>query len=324
MTPLKLMVVEIAQLTPSIKKFVFAAANDSALPTWEAGAHLVFELPNGMHNAYSLANDPAERSRYVTAILREAGGKGGSMYMHDDVKVGDVLKVTGPQNNFPIEAAAKKHLMIAGGIGITPLLAMGHSLKEMKADYHLHYCSKLATETAFRDDVIALFGDKVTFHHDGGDPTKGINLKEVLKSPDAGQHLYICGPAGLLNAVRDASGHWPEGTVHFELFGSTRSAAEIAALAHEAGDDTFEVECVKSGVTVSVPPNKSIMQVLWDHNIEVLYACEEGWCGNCKVGLISGKVDHRDEYLSEKERESAIQVCISRAAPGEKKLVLDI
>jgi vanillate O-demethylase ferredoxin subunit len=95
-------------------------------------------------------------------------------------------------------------------------------------------------------------------------------------------------------------------------------------LAHEAGDDTFEVECVKSGVTVSVPPNKSIMQVLWEHNIEVLYACEEGWCGNCKVGLISGQVDHRDEYLSEKERETSLQVCISRAAPGEKKLVLDI
>jgi ferredoxin-NADP reductase len=232
--------------------------------------------------------------------------------------------VTGPQNNFPIDANAKKHMLIAGGIGITPLLAMGYRLKEMKADYHLHYCSKTAAETAFMDEVKAVFGDRVTFHHDGGDPSKGIKLDEVLKSPDAGQHLYICGPAGLLNAVRDASKHWPEGSVHFELFGSTRSAAEIAALAHEAGDDTFEVECVKSGVTVSVPPNKSIMQVLWEHNIEVLYACEEGWCGNCKVGLISGQVDHRDEYLSEKERETSLQVCISRAAPGEKKLVLDI
>ena len=128
MTPLKLMVVEVAQLTPSIKKFVFASADDSSLPGWEAGAHLVFELPNGLHNAYSLANNPAERGRYVTAILREAGGKGGSIYMHDEIKVGDVLKVTGPQNNFPIEANAKKHLLIAGGIGITPLLAMGHRI----------------------------------------------------------------------------------------------------------------------------------------------------------------------------------------------------
>ena len=324
MTPLKLMVVEIAQLTPSIKKLVFASANDSALPVWEAGAHLLFELPNGLHNAYSLANNPAERGRYVTAILRESGGKGGSVYMHDDIKVGDVLKVTGPQNNFPIDKNAKKHLLIAGGIGITPLLAMGYRLAEMKADYHLHYCSKLASETAFIDEVKAVFGACVTFHHDGGDPSKGINLAEVLKSPAPGQHLYICGPAGLLNAVRETSKHWPEGSVHFELFGSTRSAAEIAAMQHEAGDDTFEVECVKSGVTLSVPPTKSIMQVLWDNNIEVLYACEEGWCGNCKVGLISGKVDHRDEYLSEKERETAIQVCISRAAPGEKKLVLDI
>jgi ferredoxin-NADP reductase len=322
---LKLMTVQVEQLTPAIKKFVFAAADDSALPTWEAGAHLIFELPNGLHNSYSLANDPAERGRYVTAVLREGAGHGGSAYMHDSVSVGDILKVTGPNNNFPLARDAKKHLMIAGGIGITPLLAMGYRLREMRADFHLHYCSKTPQDTAFLDEVKSVFGNNVTFHHDGGDPSKGIKLAEVLKTPEPGQHLYICGPAGLLNAARDAAKHWPEGTVHFELFSSTRTAEQIAqAQAVAADDGSFEVELAKSGLTLTIPPNRSILQVLWDNNIEVLYACEEGWCGNCKVKYLSGNVNHRDEYLSESERKDHLQVCISRAAPGEKKIVLDL
>lgn len=321
---LKLMVVQVEPLTPSIKKFVFAAANDGALPVFEAGAHLIFELPNGLHNSYSLANDPAERGRYVTAVLRETNGHGGSAYMHDSVSVGEILKATGPQNNFPLAPDARKHLLIAGGIGITPLLAMGYRLREMRADYHLHYCSKTPQDTAFLDEVKEVFAGRVTFHHDGGDPSKGIKLAEVLKTPEPGQHLYICGPAGLLNAARDASKHWPEGTVHFELFSSQRTAEQIATAQAASDRESFEVELAKTGITLTVPANKSILQVLWDNNVEVLYACEEGWCGNCKVHYLSGKVDHRDEYLGESEREDHMQVCVSRAAPGEKKLVLDL
>src|SRR5262249_1141671 len=152
------------------------------------------ELPNGRRNAYSLANDPAERNSYVTAILRENAGKGGSRYMHDVVKVGDVLTASGPQNNFPIDETARKHLMIAGGIGITPLLAMGYRLKKLNADYHLHYCSKTAAEAAFLTEVNEVFGGRVTFHYDGGDISTGIKLSEVLRTREDGQHLYICGP----------------------------------------------------------------------------------------------------------------------------------
>ena len=322
---LKLMTVQVEQLTPSIKKFVFASADDSALPGWEAGAHLIFELPNGLHNSYSLSNNPAERGRYVTAVLREPKGHGGSAYMHDSVKAGDILTVTGPQNNFPLSKTAKKHLLIAGGIGITPLLAMGHRLRQNQDDYHLHYCTKAAQDTAFLDEVKDVFAGRVTFHHDGGDPSKGIKLNEVLKTQEPGTHLYICGPAGLLNAAREASKHWAEGTVHFELFSSQRTAEQIAqAQAVAANDGSFQVELAKTGLTLTIPPNRSILQVLWDNNVEVLYACEEGWCGNCKVKYLAGNVEHRDEYLSESERKDHLQVCISRAAPGETKLVLDL
>jgi len=281
-------------------------------------------LENGLHNSYSLANNPTERDRYVTAVLREKAGKGGSAYMHDNVQVGSVLLAEGPNNNFPLSKDAKKHLLIAGGIGITPLLAMGYRLKEMGAEYYLHYCTKSPEETALMNEVMEAFAGRVTFHHDGGDASKGINLTEVLNSPEPDQHLYICGPAGLLNAARAAAAHWPGGTVHFELFNSLRTAQQIAALQNDANDGSFEIHCANSHVTAIVSPDRTILQVLRDHQIEVLYACEEGWCGNCKVKYLEGKVEHRDEYLSESERKDHMQVCISRAAPGEKRLVLDL
>ena len=324
MTDMQLKVVDIQQLTAGIKKFEFEAADGSALPEWQAGAHVVLVLDTHLHKSYSLANDPAETGTYVTAILREENGAGGSKHMHDQVKVGDVLTAQGPNNNFALAEDAKSHLLIAGGIGITPLMAMGRRLKAIGADVHLHYCTKSPEETAFIDEAKEVFGDNLTFHHDGGDPAQGIKLEQVLKEPGEGRHLYICGPTGLLNAAREAAGHWPECTVHFELFASSRAADETAEAQQHTGDHEFEIELTKTGKTFKVPVGKSIMQVLWDNKVEVMYACEEGWCGNCKTGLLGGEADHRDECLDDKERESHIQVCISRAAPGETKLILDI
>jgi vanillate monooxygenase ferredoxin subunit len=324
MTRMRLEVAAIDRLTPAIKRFSFVAADGEALPAWEAGAHIVFELANGLHNSYSLAHNPSERDRYVTAVLRETDGKGGSAYLHDEVEIGSVLWANGPNNNFPLAPHARAHLLIAGGIGITPLLAMGYRLRDLAADFHLHYCTRSPAETAFLPEVMEVFADRLTLHHDGGEAEKGIDLAPVLKTPAPGQHLYICGPPGLLNAARTASSHWPAGTVHFELFTSTRAPGEIAALREEIGDDSFVVELRKSGLTLMVPAGRSILKVLLDHKIDILYACEEGWCGNCKTRCLGGKVDHRDEYLSDTEREQYLQVCISRAAPGERKLVLDL
>jgi vanillate monooxygenase ferredoxin subunit len=323
MAGIEVRVNKVRTLTPGIKMFEFVAA-DGVLPRFDAGAHIDIETGVGLRRSYSLANDPKETGRYVTAILREEKSAGGSRWMHDEVREGDVLTVTEPSNQFPLAEDAAFHLLIAGGIGITPLLAMGYRLRDIGAAYHLYYCTRSPEQTAFLDEVKEVFGDRVTFIHDGGDVSKGIKLAEVLDNQPEGAHLYVCGPAGLINAARDAAGGWPRERVHYELFSSSRSdeqRAEIAALANEE----FEIELAQSGVTLTVPADKTILDVLMEHGIPVMYTCEDGWCGNCQVAMLCGEADHRDEVLTEQEKEEnrKIQVCISRAKPGEK-LILDL
>ncbi len=323
MSQIKLKVADIQQLTDNIKSFELVSADHGHLPSWEAGSHVDIEIDGHMRRSYSLANKPGDTERWVTAILREENGTGGSKFMHDKVSVGDELTIAEPPtNHFPLDEKAASHLLIGGGIGITPLLSMGYRLQDMGADFHLHYCTKSKEDTAFYDEILDVFGsDGVTFHHDGGDPSQGIKLEEVLSAQQDGQHLYLCGPGGLITAAREAASHWRDGTVHFELFASAKTEDEKAEVA--AGDQPFEVELKESGISFTVPADKSIIELLWANEVDVMYACEDGWCGNCKVGLISGKVDHRDEFLDEGDRENFIQVCVSRAKPGEK-LVLDI
>jgi vanillate O-demethylase ferredoxin subunit len=324
MAEIELEVTEVKDLTPNIKMFEFVAAGGGELPPFEAGAHIDVRMGNGLTRSYSLANDPRERNRYVTAILREGAGQGGSKWMHENVSVGDVLKSSEPSNNFRLVEDADISLLLAGGIGITPILAMGHRLKALGKPYHLHYCTRSPEETAFMEEVKDVFGESVTFHHDGGDPSKGIKLKEVFGSRPHGAHLYVCGPGGLLRAAREVTTHWPEGTVHFELFSSARTEQEAAKIASRTNEE-FEIELARSGITLTVPADKSILDVLLDNNFGVPYACEEGWCGACTIGLLGGKPDHRDEFLSDKEKEenTKMQVCVSRAMPGEK-LILDL
>lgn len=323
MPDLDLKVAAIDDLTPKIKRFEFVAADGGGLPTFTAGAHIDIFTGIGLTRSYSLAGDPADASRYVTAILREPMG-GGSAWMHDGVKVGDVLKAAGPTNNFPLDEAAGRHLLIAGGIGITPFLAMGHALRRGEAPYKLEYCTRSPEETAFRNEVQEVFGDHLTFHYDGGDPSKGIDLEATLSERRDDTHLYLCGPVGLLRAAREASAHWPNGTVHYELFSSARSdqeRAEVEARPNEA----FEIELAQSGLTLTVPADKTILEVLNENGIEVIKVCEEGYCGTCQVSLLGGKADHRDEVLDDDEKaaNTLIQVCCSRALPGEK-LILDL
>jgi len=323
MSEIKLKVADIQQLTDNIKSFELVSADSGHLPSWEAGSHIDIEIDGHMRRSYSLSNKPGDTERWVTAILREENGTGGSKFMHDKVSVGDVLTIAEPPtNHFPLDEKADSHVLIGGGIGITPLLSMGYRLKDMAADCHLHYCTKSKEDTAFYDEILEVFGSAgVTFHHDGGDPSQGIDLEDVLDVQQNGQHLYLCGPGGLINAAREAASHWRDGTVHFELFASAKTGDEKSEAA--AGDQPFEVELKESGITFTVPADKSIIELMWANEVDVMYACEDGWCGNCKVGLISGKVDHRDEFLDEADRENFIQVCVSRAMPGEK-LVLDI
>jgi vanillate O-demethylase ferredoxin subunit len=326
MFELALKVSAIKELTSGIKMFEFVRADDGELPPFDAGAHIDIRTGNGLLRSYSLANDPAETNRYITAILKEPEGGGGSKWMHEEVDVGQVIESTAPIQNFPLADDVPLTILLGGGIGITPLLAMGYKLKALGQTCHLHYCTKAPEDTAFLDEVKALFGEDVTFHHDGGDPSQGIKLTEVFGTHPEGAHIYICGPAGLIRAARDATDHWPEGTVHYELFTSARTDEETAEItARAAGDQEFEIELSRSGQTFTVPADKSILDVLIDAGFGVPYACEEGWCGACIIPLLGGKADHRDEVMSDSEKEAndKIQVCISRALPGEK-LVLDM
>ncbi|CAM9619207.1 unnamed protein product [Phaeothamnion confervicola] len=323
MAELELKVTQVKGLTPNIKMFEFVAAHGGDLPPFAAGAHIDIKTGSGIRS-YSLANNPNERHRYVTAVLREKTGTGGSRWMHEELKPGITIKSSEPIQNFPLVENADKSLLLGGGIGITPLLAMSHRLLELGADFHLYYCTRSAEDTAFYSEVKALLGDKVTFYHDGGDVSKGINLKQVFGSRPHNAHLYVCGPAGLLNATKTATAHWPADAVHFELFSSARTDEQRAAIAARTNEE-FEVELAQSGVTLTIPADRSILDVLLDNGFGVPYACEDGWCGACTIPLISGKADHRDEFLSDADKAAnqKIQVCISRAKPGEK-LVLDM
>ena len=323
MAEIELKVTHVKDLTPNIKMFEFVAANGGDLPAFDAGAHIDIKTAHGIRS-YSLANNPTERNRYVTAVLREHTGQGGSRWMHETLKPNLTVTSSAPIQNFPLVESAKKTLLLAGGIGITPMLAMSHRLKAIGGDFHLYYCSRSQQDTAFYDEVKALLGDKVTFVHDGGDPSKGLDLKATFGTVQPDTHLYVCGPGGLLNAVRAVTSSWPAHAVHFELFASAKTA-EQKAESEAKKNEEFEVELAQSGTTLTVPANKSILDVLLDNGYGVPYACEDGWCGACTVGLVSGTADHRDEFLSDADKAEGkkIQVCISRAKPGEK-LVLDL
>ena len=320
---IKLKTSSIENITSNIKKFEFVDAKGGSLPEFTAGSHVDFELGNGLVRSYSLAGNPDETSKYTTAILRELDGDGGSRFMHDNVSVGDELSVKPPVNNFQLSPEATRHILLGGGIGITPLLSMGHKLASDSSDRYLHYCTKSVADTAFIDEVKVLFGENMTFYHDGGNPGDGIDLVNTfLERPD-GAHIYICGPSGLITAAREATSHWPIGTVHFELFKSTKEEKDENKDQSESENKEFQIELAKTGKVLTVPPDKSMLEVLWENDIDVMHACEEGWCGNCVVDYLGGEVDHRDECLDDGERETKLQACVSRALPGQK-IILDL
>ena len=315
---LSLKVARIDAATPRIKALELVARDGSPLPAFTAGAHIDVELGNGETRSYSLLNDPTETQRYVVAVLRETDSRGGSTYVHDQLRVGDILASSEPVNNFPLNEAGERHILIAGGIGITPLLAMSRWLTMREFEFTLHYCAKSRAEAAFIDEIETALGPRLAAHFDGGDIARGLDVAALLKERPAAAHVYVCGPPGLIRAVREATPHWPKGSVHYELFRG--SEADIAP---RSSDQPFEIVLKRAGKTLTVPADKSILETLAGAGIKVKTLCKEGVCGTCRVGLVAGRADHRDEVLTDEERERNIQVCVSRALPGET-LVLDL
>lgn len=285
-------------------------AGGRSLPEFSAGAHISIRVPNGLLRKYSLCNDPAEREHYTIAVKRETSGRGGSSNLIDTVKAGDELMVTAPVNDFALPQRAQDFLFIAGGIGITPIMAMIRQVQAEGKRFRLFYCTRSPETTAFLDELSKPeFKDKVTIHHDHGDPTCSLDLRPVLQERQNREHLYCCGPRPLMEAVRDMTGYWSSAAVHFEAF----SEAET----HKAGDRPFKVRLARSGEVIEVAADKTILEALRAHGLEVPSSCETGTCGTCRTKLLAGQADHRDLVLHEHERADNIMICVSRAHSDE-------
>lgn len=308
----------IRTIAPRIRWIALEAADGQILPPHPAGAHLDFDLPDGMVRSYSLCNDPEQRDRYCIAVLREENSRGGSAWMHEHVAEGDLLEASDPINNFALDPAADSHVLIAGGIGITPIMAMCRHLNAIGAPFVLHYCTRAASETAFLEPLQAQLGERLHLYHDGGDPARGLDIAALLRVKPPGGHVYVCGPISMIRAVRTATSAWPKGTVHWESFGGTDADSAPAS-----NDQPFEIELAKSGLVLMVPADRKILDVLRSAGVKVRTQCTEGVCGTCRVRYLSGEVDHRDEVLTAAQGKQFLQVCVSRAKP-HSRLVLDL
>lgn len=307
---LSLQVAAISREADAISRFDFVDPSGALLPAFTAGSHIQIRLRNGVIRSYSLCNNPKERHRYVVAVQRESKGRGGSMFMHDELIVGDSIIVSHPRNQFPLATDdVDNHLLIAGGIGVTPMISMVHELESRREEWSMHYCTRSPERTAFRSVLFPYIESrKVTMHHDYGNPANGLDLPALLREPQAGTHVYCCGPSPFMEVAKSALAAWPQNAVHFEFFSSSGTAL------NEESNSDFYIKLASSGKLYEVPVGKNILSVLRENGIVVDSDCEDGYCGTCITRYFSGCVEHRDTVLSEDERRNYMMLCCSRAA----------
>jgi phthalate 4,5-dioxygenase reductase component len=307
---MQLNVVAIRPLTTEITEYRFARPDGGVLPEFTPGAHITVTTPAGANRRYSLVNAGDEPREYVIAVKRERVSRGGSQSMHEDVVMGMSLDVTPPENSFPLESASR-YLLIAGGIGVTPILAMSRALAERGAHFEVIYCTRSEELTAYADELRALAGARLTIHHDQGDPTQVFDFWDHFATPST-THVYCCGPKPLMEEIKAISGHWSAQQIHFEDF----KPVEVT----RAVDQSFEVCLASTGQIFQVPDTRSILETLRSAGVRVPSSCESGTCGSCRMQLVAGEVEHRDYVLVGPERESYIMVCVSR---GRDRITVD-
>ncbi len=292
-----------------ILSFEFVDPTGAELPAFTAGAHIEVHITPEMIRSYSISSDPSDKNRYEVAVLKETAGRGGSLAMHERLKEGDVLTITAPINHFPLAGKeARAHLLLAGGIGVTPMMAMISELEAKNAKWHMHYLTRDPSRMAFTERLQPyVAAGKVTVHHDYGDPAKGPGIANLLKDFEIGTHLYYCGPPGFMTACAGSVEAWPPHAIHREYF----AAAEKTG--NEAPNEPFDIKVKSTGQVLNVPADRTIVEVLADAGVFVETDCKDGYCGTCITRYLSGTPDHRDTVLSEKERKSYIMVCCGRA-----------
>lgn len=300
-----------------VRSFELRDPSGAALPAFTAGAHLDLRLPGGIERSYSLI-DPGASHRYRFAVQRAPESRGGSAYLFDQLDVGDLVEVVPPSNNFDLVEQAPLSVFIAGGIGITPLWAMIQRLEQCAGDWRLYYVCRTRSRAAFLDALLALEQSKpgrVFVRFDDGDTSAQLDIAATVASQPAGSHLYCCGPSGLLKAFEAATQALPPAQVHLEYF--------AAAQAPAAGG--FEVVMARSGATVAIPADKTILETLLACGYgDLPRSCMSGVCGTCETAVLEGQPDHRDEVLSDSEKASNRKIMICCSGSLGPRLVLDL
>ncbi len=284
------------------------------LPEWSPGAHVDLRLPGEVTRQYSLCGDPADRTTWRIGVLREAQGRGGSQHVHEALHEGAEVDVRGPRNHFEL-VPSPRYLFLAGGIGITPLLPMLAAAEAAGAEWELHYGGRSRRSMAFLEALEEATGTRVTLHPQ--DEVGLIDLDRLLGTQRPGTRVYCCGPEPLLQAVERHCADWPAGTLHLERFAPKDVGEPVLT-------GSFEVELATSGLSLTVPPEKSVLQVVEEAGIAVLSSCQEGTCGTCETPVLDGAVDHRDSLLTPAEQAAndTMFICVSRAACP--RLVLEL
>lgn len=306
-------VTHVQQVTPLVKEFTFAPDNAQELPRFSAGSHVIVHMPTRgrtFRNAYSLISPPGDCSVYRIAVRRQEPSRGGSHYMHDSVQVGDLLQITPPANLFSIDRRARRQILIAGGIGITPFMSYLQEMPVLGVPYELHYAYRGIEHAAFRDQLARELGNLLHTYDASRD--EYIQPRILLSAQPLGTHVYVCGPEGLISSVVE-SAHvlgWPDSHVHYEKFEAAKPGAP------------FKVSCARRGCEIDVPSDISLLEALEAAGIPVPNLCRGGVCGQCETVLLAGDPEHRDDYLASEARGSRIMPCVSRARSTH--LVLDL
>ncbi|UQS24001.1 cytochrome P450/oxidoreductase [Amycolatopsis thermalba] len=298
-----------------VVELTLAAADGKPLPKWSPGAHVDLELGD-VSRQYSLCGDPADRTTYRIAVRKDPDSRGGSRYVHENLRPGSTLSLRGPRNHFRLDPAARHYVFVAGGIGITPIIAMADRVKATGGSYELHYCGRRASAMALLDRCRRDHGERLHVHC-GTEGTR-LDVAALLAEPAEGTQIYACGPDRLLAALEDASAHWPGDALHVEHFTTTQRVLDPGT------EHAFDVELAGSGRTVRVAADQTVLAALRAAGVDVPSDCEEGLCGTCEVPVLGGEVDHRDVVLTKSERaaHTKMMACCSRARGGRITLGL--
>lgn len=311
-------VAAIQDVARDTKIYTLARVDGAKLPAYAPGAHIDLHLPNGLVRQFSLVAPNSDPDSYVVGVKRDAASRGGSRYIIEEMRVGDQIKISAPRNTFPLVENTEHVVLIAGGIGITPLWSMVQDLEEHGRSWELHYCSRTPAKAALLPEVIALEAarpGRVHLIFDGEPGAAALDIARLVSAQAPDAHLYCCGPSGMLAAFRAATAKVSPARVHFEYFSAGEPTQPTAALT---------VVLARSGRTVAVPAGKTILAALLEHSIQVEYACEQGICGTCKVRVLQGVPDHRDLILSEADKASGETMLICCSSSKTPTLVLDI